>query len=73
MVPDNVTIGDVNMDGDVNLKDIILLNKYIAKMVTLNDTQLKAAACKDDDTMNSDDLIALMSYVVELVEALPVK
>lgn len=59
------------MDGKISLKDIILLNKYVAKMVTLNDSQLKAAECTSDGNVNADDVIALMKYIVNLVDALP--
>ncbi|MGN0593356.1 MAG: cellulase family glycosylhydrolase [Ruminococcus sp.] len=69
--PAQVTVGDVNMDGKISLKDIILLNKYVAKMVTLNDSQLKAAECTSDGNVNADDVIALMKYIVNLVDALP--
>jgi hypothetical protein len=62
----------VDLNGKVALKDIILLNKYLSKMVSLNETQLKAAECKSDGTVDNQDLIALMRYLVDLETSLPI-
>ena len=64
-------IGDVNLDGKISVQDIILLSKYVAKKVDLNEAQKKAAECCTDGEINSGDITTLMAYVVEFVEALP--
>ena len=70
--PVEVTVGDVNMDGKVSIKDIILLNKAVVGIINLNADQQKAAECCTDGTLDVNDVTALMKYVVELVSALPV-
>ncbi len=68
----NDLIGDVNLDGKVGIQDIIRLNKYIAKIVTLNEQALRNAECCSDGAINGSDLTALMSYLVDKVASLPV-
>ena len=42
-------IGDVNGDGKVTIDDATLVQKAIAELIELDDTQKKAADYKDDD------------------------
>jgi aryl-phospho-beta-D-glucosidase BglC (GH1 family) len=72
-VPTTYTVGDINLDNKISIKDVILLNKYLSKMVTLNDTQLLAADCYADGSVNMDDLTTLLRYLVDYVSALPVE
>ena len=69
----NVLVGDVNIDGKVDITDVIYLNKYIAGIITFNDEQLKAANCYSDNIVNGSDLIALLRYIMELEKELPIK
>ncbi len=63
--------GDVNEDGNVNLKDVLLLRKFLTGMeVTLNQT---AADTNGDRDVNMKDILALRRYVVGLEKELPVK
>ena len=64
--------GDVNLDGMVNLVDVITLNKYFAKAIDLTDQQQANAGCCDDGKLNANDGIALLKYIVRLVDSLPV-
>lgn len=69
------TVGDVNEDGVVNLMDAIALNKYLAGMISLTDSQLVAANCNTADgtsNINEDDVTALMRFVINLIPDLPV-
>lgn len=63
--------GDINSDAKVSLIDIVYLNKYNAEMILLNEQQLRNADCNADGTVNSDDIISLMRFVVQLIDALP--
>ena len=69
----DVLYGDVNLDGSVSLLDAIFLNKYQAKALDLNDQQKANADCCADEIINSADLIALLKYIVRIVEELPVQ
>ncbi len=74
----NDLIGDTNLDGRVGVQDIIKLNKYLLGQVQLNAQALRNATCKDDgsvntDDINIDDLISLEKYLVDLIPSLPEK
>ncbi len=67
-----VLIGDTNLDGTVSLIDLVFLNKYNAGSLTFNDAQLANAACVDDGAINGADAQALLKYIVEAIDSLPV-
>ena len=69
---DNVLYGDVNLDGSVSLIDVVFLNKFIAGAITLNENQEANAACCDDSSLNTLDVTALLKYVVESIDVIPV-
>lgn len=69
------TVGDVNEDGVVNLMDAIALNKYLAGVISLTDSQLVAANCNTADgtsNINDNDVTSLMRFVINLIPDLPV-
>lgn len=71
----SASVGDVNEDGVVNLMDAIALNKYLAGMISLTDSQLVAANCNIADgtsNINEDDVTSLMRFVINLIPNLPV-
>lgn len=71
----SASVGDVNEDGVVNLMDAIALNKYLAGMISLTDSQLVAANCNNADgtsNINEDDVTSLMRFVINLIPDLPV-
>ncbi|MGN0592789.1 MAG: dockerin type I domain-containing protein [Ruminococcus sp.] len=72
-IPDDVLYGDVNADGIVSLIDVVILNKYLANAVTLNATQLANAECCVDGKLNSADVTALLKFIVELIDVLPIQ
>ena len=67
---DEIT-GDLNVNGQIDLLDAILLNKYLAKIVTFSDQQLKNADCYADGQINDEDTKALMRYLIFLIDTLP--
>ncbi|MDD6586407.1 MAG: glycoside hydrolase family 44 protein, partial [Ruminococcus sp.] len=72
-IPDaNVSYGDVNTDGVVDLIDAIYLNKYFAGFITLTDTQMKNANVFVDENVNDDDIDTLMQFILLLVNDIPV-
>lgn len=60
--------GDVNMDGVVDLLDAILLNKYMAGLVTLTDNQIANADCDQNDgvanNITDEDADTLMNFLL---------
>ena len=52
--------GDVNLDGEVNLIDAILLMQYLSGSVNLTNRQLRAADVTQDGIVNVGDTIVIM-------------
>ena len=72
--PNSDLIGDVNLDGKVDLLDAISLNKYLAGQVTLGDQAMRNANCNQADgsaTVKEDDGASLVNYVIMLIDKLP--
>ena len=59
---DIVIIGDVNEDGEINILDLVCLKKYIANNeYSINEN---AANCNGDNAVDSEDLTALINYLI---------
>ncbi|MBQ8823635.1 MAG: hypothetical protein IJZ64_00215 [Ruminococcus sp.] len=70
---DDATYGDVNVDGKINLTDVIYLNKFIAGSYTPSPQgQINAACDQTNSDIDLDDTLALLKYLIKVVE-LPVK
>ena len=68
----NNLYGDVNLDGNVDIMDVIKLNKYLLGSDKLDD---KAKANADVDLsskLDSTDSLNILKYVVELIDSLPI-
>jgi hypothetical protein len=63
----------MNQDGKISLIDIIMLNKYLSKIITFNAQQTANADCCKDGAIDTEDLNALISYIVELTAQLPIR
>ena len=75
-VPDTGTsekaiLGDVNLDGRVDITDAVLLNKACAGAVSLDSTAKKNADCDSDGEVGSNDAVSLMRFLVHLINILP--
>lgn len=70
-----IIYGDVNTDGVVDLRDSIVLNKYLANIQELTDQQKLSSNCyMADATPNIDDkdVDALVQFVILKIKVLPV-
>ena len=56
-------LGDVNLDGNVNVQDVVLLQKYLIRMETLTAEQAKPADVNEDGVVNVIDLLRLKNFV----------
>ena len=65
--------GDVNLDGDVDLADAVLLNKAISGAVELGTKQRINAECYADGVVTVDDSMTLLQFLVHLRNSLPVQ
>ena len=59
--------GDVDGNGKVNINDVTLLQKYLAKAAELNAYQLKNADCTKDGTLTIDDATAIQKMIAKFV------
>ena len=56
-------IGDVNMDGKLNIRDATLIQKSAAKMETLDDIQSLLADYNGDGKVNVKDATAIQKFI----------
>ena len=68
----NITYGDVNGDGAVDIMDVIALNKFLLGSSTLDDNAKAAADVDLNKELDSTDSLNILKKVVELIETLPV-
>lgn len=69
-VNERYEMGDVNLDGKVNILDATEIQKHLAKLVTLSDQQLKNANTDHNDTVNILDATQIQKYLAKLVDSL---
>ena len=63
-------IGDVNLDGNVNIKDATLIQKHIAQLVEIDETGLVCADVNVDGNVNIKDATMIQKFVAQLIDAL---
>lgn len=62
--------GDLNGDGEVNVRDVVILQKYLASQVSLNPLQIKAADADHDGFVKVSDVLQMQKYIVKLIPSL---
>lgn len=71
--PEYATIyGDVNADGVVDTRDVVMLQRYLDGYVLLNERQLANADCQCDDVLDETDVTVIMQYLIRNLTAMPV-
>ncbi len=60
-------LGDVNLDGDVDIDDVTLVQKAVAKLVVLTPEQRYLADVNDDCAVKIDDATAIQKFVAKLI------
>ena len=64
VAPNAANIGDVNLDGVVDLADCITVNKYLADVIVLSDIAQKNADVDRDNNVGDKDVSYLMKFVL---------
>lgn len=61
--------GDVNDSGEVDIMDVILVNKAILGKEELNEKQVSLGDINNDNKVDPTDSLAIMKFIVGLIEA----
>ncbi len=60
-------IGDVNMDGKINIKDATAIQKYVAKIIDFDDVQLILADYDGNGKANVRDTTAIQKFLAGII------
>ena len=58
--------GDVNRDNNISIKDATLIQKYIARLETLDDEQKKLADVNGDNNVSIKDATKIQHIIAKL-------
>lgn len=58
-----IAIGDVSLDGRINCVDVVILQKYITKLVNLSNDSKIACDTNGDGQMTLSDVIAIQKFI----------
>ncbi len=61
-----VVTGDINGDGSITTTDLVTLRRYLAGLVTLNQTNIKACDLNSDNAVSITDLVIMRRYLAGL-------
>lgn len=62
-------LGDTNEDGAVDLKDVLMIQNYQARVLTLTGSQFLAADVNADGIVNVDDALNIQKYLSKMETA----
>lgn len=60
-------LGDVNGDGEINLKDAILIQQHLAKVLSLTQKQSKAADTDKNGTVSTADVLIIQKFIAKMI------
>ena len=66
--PENIMLGDVTLDGIIDVRDVTLLNQYIVKLADLSETAMKNADVIADGKVDLKDLGQLKKYMIKVID-----
>ncbi len=69
---DKGILGDVNDDGKVNIKDVTLIQKYAAKLISFTDAEFIRADVTADSKVNIKDATAIQKYIAKIKTGYPI-
>ena len=64
-------VGDINLDGKVDITDAVLMTKMANGSVGLSDSQFAVADCNSDGEFGAEDALTLLKFLVHLIDTLP--
>lgn len=63
----DVTLGDVNMDGDITVIDATEVQRYVAQLVAFTNDQFTAADVDHDGSITVKDATTIQKFVVNII------
>lgn len=60
----DVVVGDINQDGNININDITILQKYLADLVSLTESQIKASDIDGNGRVTIADSTLLQKMIL---------
>ena len=67
--PDTL-LGDVNLDGSIDISDVQLLFEYVLGITSISDDQIMAGNVNDDSVTDISDVQRLFEYVLGIITEL---
>ena len=64
------TIGDVNLDGEINIIDATTIQKHLAQLITLDDVALALADTNSDGKVNIKDATQIQKFLAHIIPEL---
>ena len=64
-------VGDVNLDGRVDITDAVMLNQGANGAVMLDDAQIANADCDGNGEVNAADSLTLIQFLVHVIDTMP--
>ena len=64
----SLATGDVNADGNIDIMDVIAVNKYLLGGSLLNQSQCVAADVDADGIVTPTDSLIILKYVVDIID-----
>ena len=65
LVESSAEIGDLNIDGTINILDIVMLVNFIIEQDLPSSTEFNAADLNDDEQLNILDIVILVNIILE--------
>ncbi len=66
-----VTYGDVTEDGEIDVRDVVVVMQFILELRTLTDDQLRVADVNGDGEVDIRDATLIMRYALGLIDEFP--
>lgn len=63
--------GDANLDKEVNLEDVLTMQRHIAKTIQLTGVAVDNADINFDKTINLEDVLILQKFLAKMLPSLP--
>lgn len=60
--------GDVNGDGNINLKDVLEIQKHLARMITLSEEQVTAGDVNFNEKLELSDVLEIQKYLAHVID-----